>query len=804
MPRRRRGSSSLLILLLLLILIPVAAAGAAYLLIDLNSFKPRIVDAVRTATGRELSLAGPISIGLAVSPTVRARDVSLANPPGFSRPQMATLGDVEAQLALWPLLRGRIEIVRLVLTRPDLMLETDANGQGNWTQQPRASAAPTRPSAEPTPAAPRFAVQSIRVTDGTLTWRDGRTGQARVVTIRQFAADSAGVDAPISARADLTTEGHDVALTAETGPIAQLTGAPASPGWPLQIVARVEGTRLAASGTIERPLEGRGYQLTLDAAVPDLTPVGRLLGQALPALRDVSGSARLSDATGGPVLSALALRAGPSDLRATWPGLSIDRIELAAAGLDAPGHAEIEAVLAATKLHLAGSFGAASALLPGPGTLESFPMDLSLDAAGATLKAVGGLTKTGADLTLTARIPDLAALSPLAGMSLPPIRGIALDGRLAGLSSGQSLTLNGFTLSAPQGDIGGDLVIGLRPKPSLRGTLAGKRLDVDALQALLPPPAPTASSPPAVTPSPAVPSPSAPAAPRRLISDQPLNLAAFDIADIDLQASLGELRAGGFSTRDLSGHLVVNQGRITLDPFSATLPGGRLDLRLSAATRDPEPPMSLAVNAPGLALKPLLTALNLPDDVTGSVELAADVTATGRTPRTLAATLSGRIGLLMTEGELDNRLLGAILGDALRAARPADTSLAAGRTKLRCLATRIDAASGLATVASLVLDSSRVLLQGQGTLNLADEAIALRLRPLLRTGGPGIVLPVRVGGTLAAPKPTMDAGGALEGMAAGLLSAGRNPMIAAERGGDACGPALALARGARPTAKSTP
>jgi AsmA protein len=117
----------------------VAIAGGGAILFarfDPNSFKPRIVAAVRQATGRDLALNGTIGLTLSLRPTIEAHDVTFANPPGFSRPQMATLVRLDVQLALLPLLSKQIEIARLVLVHPDILLETDAQGRPNWQFTP--------------------------------------------------------------------------------------------------------------------------------------------------------------------------------------------------------------------------------------------------------------------------------------------------------------------------------------------------------------------------------------------------------------------------------------------------------------------------------------------------------------------------------------------------------------------------------------------------------------------------------------------------------------------------------------------
>ena len=94
-----------------------------------------MIAAVKSSTGRDLALNGPIRLKPSLWPTLEMRDVALSNPPGFSRPQMATLDRLDLQLALLPLLHSRVEIDRLVLGKPDILLETNAQGQPNFGNQ---------------------------------------------------------------------------------------------------------------------------------------------------------------------------------------------------------------------------------------------------------------------------------------------------------------------------------------------------------------------------------------------------------------------------------------------------------------------------------------------------------------------------------------------------------------------------------------------------------------------------------------------------------------------------------------------
>jgi uncharacterized protein involved in outer membrane biogenesis len=206
--------------------------------------------------------------------------------------------------------------------------------------------------------------------------------------------------------------------------------------------------------------------------------------------------------------------------------------------------------------------------------------------------------------------------------------------------------------------------------------------------------------------------------------------------------------------------------------------------------------------------------MGLPDDATGSVELMADLSGAGTTPHALAASLTGKFGLVMTGGEIDNHLLGRF-ADIIRVARlPNDILVGnlAGRTKVRCFAMRADIMRGVGTVSPFVLDTNRTLIQGAGGFNLNDETLAMKLRPMVRSTGVGLVVPVKVTGNFQQLTTTLDAGAALEGatiglvgnVASGLASLAQRPFgtianaLTGERGGDACGPAIITARGARP------
>ena len=67
------------------------AIGLGIALFDPDAQKPRIIAAVKQATGRDLAIAGRIGLALSLRPTIEIADVTLSNPPGFSRPAMLSI-----------------------------------------------------------------------------------------------------------------------------------------------------------------------------------------------------------------------------------------------------------------------------------------------------------------------------------------------------------------------------------------------------------------------------------------------------------------------------------------------------------------------------------------------------------------------------------------------------------------------------------------------------------------------------------------------------------------------------------------
>ncbi|HEX2941808.1 MAG TPA: AsmA family protein, partial [Rhodopila sp.] len=729
----------------------VVLAGAAAVVVarfDPNHYKPQIEAAVKRATGRELVLNGPIALKFSLPPTLEVRDVSLANPPGFSRPQMAMLQSMELRLALVPLLSHRIQIDRLMLNQPDILLETNAAGQPNWTFAPQAQAVPPSgtPAPAPAPAARRaeVSIESVSIQNGTLRYRDDRTQAVTTLGLQQFTATAASPSAPLHIATNATYNGDAFSLTADTGSLARLQDPAAKTPWPVKLSLTTGVAHLAVDGAIAQPLAGRGYALALNGTVPNvaaLTPY--LQGYRPPPLHDVSFAARLADnGAGQPEVTAFTLRVGASDLNTLAPGLVLDNLAVDAPSLDQPAKATATAKLGTTPSALAGVFGPLATLMPGAHPAP-FPVDLRFQGAGVDLSAKGTIADvralTGAAFAVGANIPDLATLGPLVRHPLPAIKAIAFHGTLTDANGGfrHGAALHGLVLNSAVGDAAGDLVVGLTARPSLTATLKSNRIDADAIRAAIAQmpaaePAPVATHAPAAAPAQPQPNNG-----KRLFSDKPIPFDLLRAADANLTLAIADLHSGGADYRSIASHAVLNNGVLSIDPFAADLPGGHFQGSLRADASKPAPPVHLTVRAPAVPLKTILAMAREPSFASGNLDIDADLQGAGNTPHELAASLNGILGVSLAGGTIDNRLLGSLLGNVMDSLNALNLVGKGGTSDLRCFAMRATAQNGVAQVNPLALVSSLLTMTGGGTVNLGAETLALHMQPQARVGGTG-------------------------------------------------------------------
>lgn len=795
--------------------LPFLAGLLVIVAVNPNDYRPRIEQAMFQATGRKLSIDGDISIGFGFAPVIQIHNIRIANPPGFSRGDFATIGMIETDINLFSLLGGRREIGHLDFFDVDLRAETNPLGQVNTNfgtisgpqqaSRPQTGPAPTgletnAPAAlatnHITALLQRFDLHEFGIFGGRFARRDDIAGATHVVETKALVIKLSGPDQPAKITADLLVDTKPLAFNGETGPIERLLGLShdAHANWPVSLDVKTTSASLKLTGVINDPLALHGYHLSVDSTIDDLSEVGKMAGLNLPPVHALQASFEAIEKAGLPEVSSLLVRSTNSDLRAFVPALVLDRLLLSAPAMDQPMHGELQGTLGKKLLQADLNLGTPTALMQAvtaasggtnaAGADQRFPFELVAQLLGGNIRLKGGLrhpsSLSGLDATIEGHIADVSALSLLTGQDMPPLSNVTISLHAIdhpnGLRSG--VVLDQIVATSSVGDIGGTLDISLTPRRAFTGKLGSDHFDLDALQTAFAGVNTTEAAPIAAS----TPSAANLLLNPRMFRDTPIDFGPLSARDLDLEFLVRELRSGGVAYHDLTGHVLLDHGHLTLSPFTADLPDGKLALRLMIDSTALPPSIELAVQAPGISLKPLLAAFKQPDNVNGTADLALDLKAAGRSMRALAASLTGPIGFSMTRAEIDNRLLAGPFNAIVRGARlPPNLALGAGaggRTAVKCLALRADADRGATTIANLVLQTATTDIQSQGTLNLGQEVLSLRVHPTLHTGSANIVVPLQATGTFVQPVISLDPNALLAGALRQSAQASANPVTA--------------------------
>jgi hypothetical protein len=227
----------------------IVALLALPALIDVDAYKPAIVEKVKGETGRVITLEGPIRLSLLPIPSVELESVKLANPPGSKTPNMLEVKSVIVRPSLLALLTGNVEIAEVVLVEPRIALEVDGNGKPNWEIAPSVA---EKTSGAAAPLSPG----RLFVDNGTLSFNDVRAGLSLVAEKARFDASVGSIEGPFS-----------------------VTGGALVGNAPLRIRMAV-GARSAAGHALDVALEAGGGRLSFKGSADELSPSARVSGTA--------------------------------------------------------------------------------------------------------------------------------------------------------------------------------------------------------------------------------------------------------------------------------------------------------------------------------------------------------------------------------------------------------------------------------------------------------------------------------------------------------------------------------------------
>jgi AsmA protein len=721
-----------------------------------NSYAPVLVTALEQATGRQVTLNGPVKIRWSLTPAIQANDIAIANPPRFSDPNLLTLGGLRAEIALFPLFSHHVDILRLVLLAPHLTLERLPNGAADWNLS-TANAHPTAGLMSLLDARFKVALEAVEIEDGLLTIRTSNDGMVGTIHFAKLTGTATSLSAPLHLTAQAQIGKAPFDINGIVGPVERFSGIGSDP-WPIDLNVTMANATLHITGTVAHPRDATGYDFRADLNIPSLDALGRVLpafsdNKPLPPIQNIIATVELKDRNAKlPAIDDLTVTAGKSDLATLRPGLVLNGLYIRMAALDQPLSIAATGSSNIGDFNLQGQFGPLQTLIS-PAWLPAdtsasgnFPISIAAKLGNADATLTGAIATpqnlSGAALAVTASIPDLSALSGVAGTALPAWKNIAFQTSLidpGGEGLYNVIGLDDINVTMDDAAFGGAATLNLAPQPKLQLSLNFTQANLDALLAAYPQTTAASVTPlaaPATTPVPQ------PANNASIIPDTPLPLGFLSWGNGDIQLAGDNILWNGANYTALQANIQLANKVLTINPFTGEIPGGNISASATLDASQTPTTESLAVKAPALALGPLLQALKLQGTAEGNLQLQLSTTSTGDTLHQIASNLTGQLGVASVNAKLDSGLLNRAFGPAMKAAGlpPVTVSQAA----VRCFGVLLNANQGVATLKSSGIDASQLFLQGSGSLNLGQESYAITLQP---ADGAQILL----GGSFAQP-----------------------------------------------------
>jgi uncharacterized protein involved in outer membrane biogenesis len=284
---------------------------------DFNQLKPQISKAALEATGRELIINGDIELEIGLTPILVLTDINFQNAPWGSRPEMVKLKRFEVQVAILPLIRGNIEIKRFILIEPDILIETDKEGNLNLVfevpEKAEIEEEEDKTESEGEITLPALTFNRLEIEKGRMMYRDGKSGKTINVNLNRLTAAAADLDHPIAISLNGDIDKALFKVTGSLGPLVGLTDP--MKVWPINIEAELLDSILNLEGSVRDVLAGRGIEMGFRVQVQDWEKLSQFTGRPIPVKEplDISGRAEDTDINAYSI-SDLKIRLGSNEI----------------------------------------------------------------------------------------------------------------------------------------------------------------------------------------------------------------------------------------------------------------------------------------------------------------------------------------------------------------------------------------------------------------------------------------------------------------------------------------------------------
>ncbi len=299
----------LLIAAAVLLVVLITAFYSLLAFYDFNKLKPLITRTVSDAIGRELILAGNISVKMGLHPTLVVEDAGLQNASWGSKPQLIHVKRMEVQVVFLPLLIGKLDFLHLLLVEPEVLVEFNRTGTCNFIFDD--DSADTESDSTEIPPPPLIFSQ-VQIENGRFFYNDMQENIKFSIAIDRLEAQIPGFAKSLHLEFKGAFNDMPFALKGTAGPI----WAWVEPGYPLpaDLTLTAAGATAHIIGEMSDPYNLEKLAFAVSAEGPSVAAVAQLAGvQGVPELGTFKLKGQVSDPDGNLGIEQLELNAGTPD-----------------------------------------------------------------------------------------------------------------------------------------------------------------------------------------------------------------------------------------------------------------------------------------------------------------------------------------------------------------------------------------------------------------------------------------------------------------------------------------------------------
>ncbi len=250
----------------------IAAVVLVVVFFNWNWLRGPLEARLSAATGKDVTIAGPITGEYKWTPTITLEDVKIVEPDWKPEPQVGSIAKIEFEIELKKLLRGTLSIPALRIDKPVAQLERRGD-KANWDIAQEASGPNNRHSFP--------LIGDVVVTNGAVSYRDPAKHLVVEGTIASLKGNGGPGGGPFKLEGKGTYQKAPFTIKMTGDSLLHMRGD--KDPYKIDVIADMGQTHIIAGGTIEDPVKMTGLALGLQIRGDNAEDLYRYLGIPAPA-----------------------------------------------------------------------------------------------------------------------------------------------------------------------------------------------------------------------------------------------------------------------------------------------------------------------------------------------------------------------------------------------------------------------------------------------------------------------------------------------------------------------------------------